>query len=288
MDELNGLEDLQIPSEEAATEEETEEIVLATVASVEATGVKIQIDGDDAAGDKVYRVNAQQMFAVGDRVKIAKNSGTYIVEYALGNPMARYPIPSGGSAGQVLAKNSATNYDVVWASIGIPSGGNTGQVLAKSSNANYAVSWVDAGHGLPAGGSAGQFLKKKSNSNYDTEWGDPTNYIPAGGTSGQYLIKNGNTNYSLTWGSAPSVSELVNGSAKVSLGSSALTPNGNIALGSSTYAFNGCYIKGTVALAGNNGSLSFFGVTPTGRKYVGSSGTLATLISALQAYGLIQ
>lgn len=288
MDDLDGFEELELPAEEDESQDQEDEIVLATIASVEAGGVKIQIDGDEAAGDKIYRVNAQQMFAAGDRVKIEKNSGTYIVEYVLGNPMARYPIPSGGSAGQVLAKNSATNYDVVWASIGIPSGGNTGQVLAKSSNANYAVSWVDAGHGLPTGGNAGQFLKKKSNSNYDTEWAEPTNYIPAGGTNGQYLVKNGSTNYSLTWGSAPTVSELVNGNAKVSLSSSALAPNGNITLGSNLYPFNGCYIKGAVALAGSNGSLGFFGTTPASRRYVGSSGTLATLISALQAYGLIQ
>lgn len=59
-----------------------------------------------------------------------------------------YGIPSGGASGQVLAKNSATSYDVSWvdqtgggSEFGIPAGGTTGQVLVKSSNTDYDAAW---------------------------------------------------------------------------------------------------------------------------------------------------
>ena len=55
---------------------------------------------------------------------------------------AKSTVPTGGSAGQVLMKNSSTNYDTKWGSAsGIPSGGSTGQVLGKKSATDYDVEW---------------------------------------------------------------------------------------------------------------------------------------------------
>jgi hypothetical protein len=55
-------------------------------------------------------------------------------------------IPSGGTSGQVLKKNSSTDYDVSWAtsqSIGaMPTGGTVSQVLAKNSSTTYDATWV--------------------------------------------------------------------------------------------------------------------------------------------------
>ena len=101
--ELNGL---------AVPEEPQEEIVLATITAVGTDGVQIQIDGEDEAGEKEYKVNTAVKFAVGDRVKIFKNSGTYLIEYKFGAPMADYPIPAGGSDGQVLMKDGSNPYAV--------------------------------------------------------------------------------------------------------------------------------------------------------------------------------
>ena len=286
MDDLDGFEELELPAEEDESQDQEDEIVLATIASVEAGGVKIQIDGESAAGDKVYSTNAQALFVAGDRVKILKNSGTYIVEYVLGTPMARYPIPSGGSGGQVLTKNGANDYAVAWTSKGLPSGGNTGQVLTKSSNNNYDVSWEDS-RGMPSGGTTGQILAKSSNNNYAVTWVDAPHGLPAGGTTGQYLKKSSGTNYAVEWGSAPSVSALTSGSATVTFNGSALYPSGNCSLGSSSAAFNGCYLKGSIHIGENYGSyVGFFGKTPVSRQTLYSSSTLANVISALQAYGL--
>lgn len=98
--------------------EESTDIILATVTAVSSTGVTIQIDGNDSAGSKEYKCNTAQKFAVGDRVKITPNSGTYIVDHKVGTPMADYPIPAGGSDGQVLTKDGADDYAVKWSAPG--------------------------------------------------------------------------------------------------------------------------------------------------------------------------
>lgn len=130
--------------EEEQVESQGDEIIIGTVDSVTADGVTIIVDGDDVAGQKEYKVNCGVVFSSGDRVKLTRNSGTYIVDYVIGSPMERFPLPSGGSTGQVLTKASNSNYDVKWSSAsGIPSGGSTGQYLMKSSSTDYAVSWSD-------------------------------------------------------------------------------------------------------------------------------------------------
>ena len=151
-------------------EEKQEEIVLATIASVGQNGVTIIIDGNEEAGEKEYKVNSGQKFAAGDRVKILKDSGTYLVEYVIGSPMSRYPIPSGGTDGQVLVKDGATNYKVKWVKYnGIPSGGITNQVLTKSAVTDYYTKW-ETPHYIPAGGSAGQVLRKLTSVDYAVYW----------------------------------------------------------------------------------------------------------------------
>ena len=60
----------------------------------------------------------------------------------------------------------------------VPIGGSTGQVLAKKSATDYDLKWVDqsAGgdtHGIPTGGIHGQVLTKKSSANFDAEWKTP-------------------------------------------------------------------------------------------------------------------
>ncbi len=307
-------------------EEEQEEIVLATVTDVSANGLRIRLDGEEEAGEKYYKANAGQRYAVNDRVKVEKNSGTYIVEYVVGKPGARFPIPSGGSDGQVLTKDGATNYAVKWATVkGIPAGGTAGQVLAKSTADNYAVAWTDP-HGIPTGGTDGQVLTKNGATNYSVKWADQardiptggsdgqvltkngtTNYsvkwadapheLPTGGTDGQVLIKNGTTNYSVKWGSvSASVSKLVNGYYELELSSGGVVTGKNstysISLGSSGIPINGCYLNGAIRIGVNQyqSTVGFFGTTPQSKKTVstsGSDGGLSALITALKGYGLI-
>lgn len=289
MDELTDLNEVIEPEEE----ENQEEIVLATVAAVTANGVKITIDGSDEAGDKEYKANSSQLIKQGDRVKIHKNSGTYLIEYVIGSPMERHPIPSGGSDGQYLVKDGSNNYALKWSTLsvhGIPSGGSADQVLAKTNSADYNVKWMTLDiNGIPSGGSTGQVLAKNSNTNYDVAWVSPSHDLPTGGTDGQYLVKNGATNYSVKWASAPSSDRLTSSTKHVIYNGSALYADSSSSLGSSSNYWSGCYLSGAIRLGNNtyNTTLGFFGTTPQSKKSVGSSGTLAQLITALQGYGLI-
>ena len=93
------------------------EVRFATVGAVYSDGVTLIFDGQEAATEKHYKCNTAILFHAGDRVKIASDSGTYVVEYIVGSPEADAPIPKGGSSGQVLAKKSSTDGDVMWKNI---------------------------------------------------------------------------------------------------------------------------------------------------------------------------
>lgn len=56
---------------------------LATVASVNAAGITLIFDGDATATTKRYKYNTAVTFSPGQRVKVVKISGTYIVEYPI-------------------------------------------------------------------------------------------------------------------------------------------------------------------------------------------------------------
>ena len=70
----------------------------------------------------------------------------HLLGYSSYSEIGIHDLPTGGSAGQVLKKSSATNYDASWATPHeVPSGGSVGQVLKKTSATDYDVSWGDAG-----------------------------------------------------------------------------------------------------------------------------------------------
>lgn len=65
------------------------EAQLAKVVSVSSRGIQLLFDGASASDGKIYPCNACAEFRAGDRVKVAKVSGTYIVEYPIGAPGSR-------------------------------------------------------------------------------------------------------------------------------------------------------------------------------------------------------
>ena len=58
----------------------------ATVYAVYEDGISLLFDGNGTPTQKHYKCNRALAFAVGDRVHLAYESGTYIVEYPVGNP----------------------------------------------------------------------------------------------------------------------------------------------------------------------------------------------------------
>lgn len=263
----------------AAPEEQTEqeEILIATVGAVTETGVTLIFAGEDAASEKTYQGNVSAALKAGDRVKITKDSGTYLIDYAVGVPGSAVEedtpeLPSGGTKGQALVKKSSADGDVEWKTIngGLPAGGTDGQLLAKSGTANYSGQWVD-------------------------------NPIPTGGSDGQVLMKDGSTSRKLKFG-APSAGQLVAGAHKVTLSTAGVLAGGSskdISLGSSSYPFKDVYADGTIVLAqgysgsvlklgGSNATIGFFGATPVRRPTVSASATVAQVITALKSLGLFQ
>jgi hypothetical protein len=53
-----------------------------------------------------------------------------------------FGVPTGGTSGQTLIKNSSTSGDTSWVNY-IPTGGLTRQVLAKVNSTNYNTQWID-------------------------------------------------------------------------------------------------------------------------------------------------
>ena len=94
-----------------------------------------------------------------------------------------HSIPAGGTAGQVLAKKSETDYDTEW--VDQTGGGGTpgpqgpeGPQGPKGDPGPQGPEGPqgpkgDPGPGVAAGGTAGQVLSKKSAADYDTQWIDP-------------------------------------------------------------------------------------------------------------------
>ena len=176
------MNEMIVETPQAGENEERVVVRLATVAEVLNDGLRLQFDGSDAATTKIYKCNASCMFTVGDRVKVTKHSGTYLVDYVIGAP-----------------------------------GGGGGGSVSKLENGGVYVELNSSGNLLP------------------------------------------------------SVSSYTN-------------------LGSSSKSFGSLYAHGANISLGSGGSVSklgFFGTTPVSKQTVASNASVATLIAALKAYGLV-
>ena len=185
MDENLGFEETILPEEAQLAEPLTRSF--ATVGAVYDDGLSLIFDGDEEPTAKHYLCNTAVTFQAGDRVKIAEDSGTYIVEYVVGTP------GGGGTAAH-----------------SVPSGGTQGQVLTKSSATDYAYGWADVPAEIPATGTTGYVLTKQSNGFGWAAVPDPAHELPSGGTNGQILTKDGSTNYQVKWAAAPAAENVHN------------------------------------------------------------------------------
>lgn len=181
------MNEILTETREADESRQPVEVKLATVAEVLSNGLRLQFDGMSEATNKIYKCNASCMFSVGDRVKVTKHSGTYLVDYV----------------------------------IGAPGGGD----VSALSNGSVSVTLTSDGDLIPSAAGA-------------------------------------------------------------------------IDLGSSSYPFGLLYVaqsaviasrsNTTVKLASSTGKIGFFGTSPVAQQTVANNATVATLITALKAYGLIR
>lgn len=88
---MEGINSLFVQSI-SMPDENLPENFLATVGAVYDDGLSLILEGQTEATTKHYKCNTSATFAAGDRVKVARISGSYIVEYVVGPP------GSGGAA----------------------------------------------------------------------------------------------------------------------------------------------------------------------------------------------
>ena len=93
--------------EQAMEPQEPQEANFAEIAAIYADGVSLQFDGMDAPTQKHYLTNAAIKFAVGDRVRVLKDCGTYVVEYPVGAPLTRLVADYATEAGEATHATSA-------------------------------------------------------------------------------------------------------------------------------------------------------------------------------------
>ena len=124
------VESLAIPEPQDAT--------FATIGEIFDDGVTLIFDGQEAATEKHYKVNTSIVFTAGDRVKICKDSGTYVVEYTVGSPKKNETENSApDKIGNFLDADDKISFGYV-------RGGRFG-VQADSDGTTYYYIWNDYG-----------------------------------------------------------------------------------------------------------------------------------------------
>lgn len=246
---------------EMLTADEGNEFLTAVIGAVNADGVTLIFPGEEEAGEKNYKCNAAVKLKAGDRVKVIKDSGTYLVEYPVGAPNSALPreLPDGGSTGQILRK---TDGGAAWGAETreLPTGGSAGQVLTRTSTGS---AWQTPDSALPSGGTNGQVLTKTSGG---AAWQNAPTELPTGGSSGQVLTK---TITGTAWQTA-TATQLKSGSYSLS------------------YTYAGQLVNtGGMTVCSSSGNLGFFGSTGARKTTLTTSATLTQLINALKSYGLV-
>lgn len=95
------VESLAIPEPQDAT--------FATIDKIFDDGVTLIFDGQEAATEKHYKVNSFAIFKEQDRVRIIKDSGTYVVEYPVGAPKRTFHADTATTADSATKANTADN-----------------------------------------------------------------------------------------------------------------------------------------------------------------------------------
>ena len=83
----------------ATDPQEAQDASFATIAAIYDDGVTLKFDGMDTPTEKRYQTNAFVVFKVGDRVRVIKDSGTYVVEYPVGAPRKSFSADYATNAG---------------------------------------------------------------------------------------------------------------------------------------------------------------------------------------------
>lgn len=104
---MDLLETTAAESEDLAVAE-PQDAAFATIGEIYDDGVTLIFDGQEAATEKHYKCNSFAVFQSGDRVRIIKDSGTYVVEYPVGAPKRTFHADTATTAASATKADSAT------------------------------------------------------------------------------------------------------------------------------------------------------------------------------------
>lgn len=111
---------------------EVQDASFATVAAIYDDGVTLIFDGMEEATEKRYQTNSFIVFNVGDRVRVIKDSGTYVVEYPIGPPRKSFSVDYATNASNAGYATSAGTADRA-------NTANSTNSASNATQANYAL-----------------------------------------------------------------------------------------------------------------------------------------------------
>lgn len=107
---------------------EVRDASFAKIAEIYDDGVTLIFDGMEEATQKRYQTNSFVVFKAGDRVRVIKDSGTYVVEYPVGAPRKSF---NADYATNANTANTATNANYA-------SSAGSANSASNATNASYA------------------------------------------------------------------------------------------------------------------------------------------------------
>lgn len=147
-----ALNELQSDVDSRATATALSDHLSDTSGSHAASAISNTPSGNLSATDVQAALNELQSDVDGRQPSLPAGTNGQVLSLVSGSPAwipSPVALPNGGTTGQVLTKNSATDGDAIWAnSVGIPNGGSTGQALVKNSGTDQDVSWTTIESGM--------------------------------------------------------------------------------------------------------------------------------------------
>jgi len=98
--------------EQALEPMEPQDATFATITEIQDEGVRLKFDGNEEPSRKLYLTNSFAVFAEGDRVRVVKDSGTYVVEYPVGPPRKIMTADVATEAERAIVATNAETADV--------------------------------------------------------------------------------------------------------------------------------------------------------------------------------
>lgn len=123
--------------QDLGVDQEPADAAFATIGQVYGDGVSLIFDGQTAATQKHYKCNRFGKFSAGDRVKIIRDSNTYVVEYPVGVPITSLSADYANSAGSATSAGTATR--AAHAMRLADNGSTTAYILVAYSNGGYYI-----------------------------------------------------------------------------------------------------------------------------------------------------